>query len=84
MGGAISINSSGEKKAKACVLGGTIADNKATDGYPAQDTQPERYYYGNAIDQGGELYLNGISADIRGDIRIKCDAFGSRISQIAL
>ena len=26
-----------------------------------------------------ELYLNGISADIRGDIRIKCDAFGSRI-----
>lgn len=79
MGGAISINSSGEKKAKACVLGGTIADNKATDGYPAQDTQPERYYYGNAIDQDGELYLNGISADIRGDIRIKCDAFGSRI-----
>lgn len=79
MGGAISINSSGEKKAKACVLGGTIADNKATDGYPAQDTQPERYYYGNAIDQNGELYLNGISADIRGDIRIKCDAFGSRI-----
>lgn len=79
IGGAISINSSGEKKAKACVLGGTIADNKATDGYPAQDTQPERYYYGNAIDQDGELYLNGISADIRGDIRIKCDAVGSRI-----
>ncbi len=79
MGGAISINSSGEKKAKACVLGGTIADNKATDGYPAQDTQPERYYYGNAIDQNGELYLNGISADIRGDIRIKCDAVGSSI-----
>lgn len=80
-GGAISINSdrTGKKKAEAYVLGGTIVNNKAKDGYPTQDDPTERVYYGNAIDQDGDLYLNGVSADVNGDIRIKCEGFGKRI-----
>lgn len=45
----------------------------ATSGYPFIDNPPEtRKYYGNAIEQNGNLYLDGTKAEIHGDIRLCC------------
>ena len=68
-GGGIFIN---DTDAAAYLLGGTIQDNKATDGYPHYDDASERSYYGNAVYQDGSLYLDGTKANISGDIRIGC------------
>ena len=73
-GGGLSIcsgNSGANPNAAAYLLGGTIQDNKATDGYP-YDEDAERSYYGNAVYQDGSLYLDGTKANISGDIRIGC------------
>ena len=74
-GGGLSIcsgNSGANPNAVAYLLGGTIQDNKATDGYPHYDDASERCYYGNAVFQDGSLYLDGTKANISGDIRIGC------------
>lgn len=68
-GGGISIS---DTDAAAYLLGGTIQDNKAIDGYPHVDDASERSYYGNAVYQDGSLYLDGTKANISGDIRIGC------------
>ena len=74
-GGGVSIrsgNSSTNIKATAYLLGGTISGNQAKNGYPTNDSYSERLYCGNAVDQNGNLYLDGTKADISGDIRIGC------------
>lgn len=74
-GGGLSIrsgNNGANPNAAAYLLGGTIQDNKATDGYPYYDDASERRYYGNAVYQDGSLYLDGTKANISGDIRIGC------------
>ena len=74
-GGGLSIcsgNSGANPNAAAYLLGGTIQDNKATDGYPYYDDALERKYCGNAVYQDGSLYLDGTKANISGDIRIGC------------
>ena len=74
-GGGLSIrsgNSGANPNAAVYLLGGTIQDNKATDGYPYVDDPSERSYYGNAVYQDGSLYLDGTKANISGDIRIGC------------
>lgn len=74
-GGGVSINSamSGEKiESSAYLLGGIIENNKATSGYPTNDNSSEKLYYGNAVSQNGNLYLDGRNAKITGDIRIGC------------
>ena len=74
-GGGLSIrsgNSGANPNAAAYLLGGTIQDNKATDGYPHYDDASERSYYGNAVYQDGSLYLDGTKANISGDICIGC------------
>ena len=69
-GGGISI---GSDNASAYLLGGVIQNNTATSGYPFIDNPPEtRKYYGNAIEQNGNLYLDGTKAEIHGDIRLCC------------
>ena len=73
-GGGLSIcsgNSGANPNAAAYLLGGTIQDNKATEGYP-YDEDAEQSYYGNAVYQDGSLYLDGTKANISGDIRIGC------------
>ena len=74
-GGGLSIrsgNSGANPNAAAYLLGGTIQNNKATEGYPHYDDASERSYYGNAVYQDGSLYLDGTKANISGDIRIGC------------
>ena len=74
-GGGLSIrsgNSGANPNAAAYLLGGTIQNNKATEGYPHYDDALERKYCGNAVYQDGSLYLDGTKANISGDIRIGC------------
>lgn len=83
--GGISINAgfSGERTdAIAGLLGGSVRDNVAKSGYPTVDDASERTYLGNAIEQGGTLYLDGTRAVVEGDIRLACtlDASGNAIS----
>lgn len=83
--GGISINAgfSGERTdAIAGLLGGSVRDNVAKGGYPTVDDASERTYLGNAIEQGGTLYLDGTRAVVEGDIRLACtlDASGNAIS----
>ena len=65
-GGGLSIHSA------VYLLGGTISDNQATSGYPTDDSYSERLYCGNAIEQSGELYLDGTQMNVSGDIRVGC------------
>lgn len=83
--GGISINAgrSGERTdAVVGLLGGTVRGNVAKGGYPTTDDASERKFLGNAIEQGGTLYLDGINAAVEGDIRVGCtlDASGNAVS----
>ena len=74
-GGGLSIrsgNSGANPNAAVYLLGGTISDNQATSGYPTDDSYSERLYCGNAIEQSGELYLDGTQMNVSGDIRVGC------------
>ena len=74
-GGGLSIrsgNSGANPNASVYLLGGTISDNQATSGYPTDDSYSERLYCGNAIEQSGELYLDGTQMNVSGDIRVGC------------
>ena len=74
-GGGLSIrsgNSGANPNAAVYLLGGTISDNQATSGYPTDDSHSERLYCGNAIEQSGELYLDGTQMNVSGDIRVGC------------
>lgn len=74
-GGGLSIrsgNSGANPNAVVYLLGGTISDNQATSGYPTDDSYSERLYCGNAIEQSGELYLDGTQMNVSGDIRVGC------------
>ena len=74
-GGGLSIrsgNSGANPNAAVNLLGGTISDNQATSGYPTDDSYSERLYCGNAIEQSGELYLDGTQMNVSGDIRVGC------------
>lgn len=83
--GGISINAgySGERTdAIVGLLGGTVRANVAKGGYPTIDEAAERKFLGNAIEQGGTLYLDGTNATVEGDIRVGCtlDASGNAVS----
>lgn len=71
-GGGLTVSSSNKKNADACLLDGRISDNKALGGYPAATSYDgdRMRYEGNAILQKGNLYLDGTSVEIEGDIRL--------------